>query len=562
MSLNLIEDAWIPVRRRDGTTDTIRPADVVDFGPAEDNPPVALDAVRPDFNGTLIQFLVGLFQTLCAPEHERDWRRWLRERPSADDLHEIFAEYSRAFEFEGDGPRFMQDFETLEASSTKPVSYLLVDTPTGQTLKKNSDHFTKNRDDLRFCPVCTALSLLTLQLNAPGGGRGYRTSLRGGGPLSTIVLGDNLWQTTWVNVLPTENFKRWTDPSARDEADIFPWMGPTRTSEKKGGSNTTPENVHPAQVFWATPRRVDLSEPSKADGRCSLCGKNSERLFRDYTRKAYGVNYEGAWKHPLTPHSTASDGRPNPAKGQLGGLTYRHWEGYVVDTDDGGMTPAGVVQQFWNRFGRYANLADLFSRAPRMWAFGFDADNMKIRSWHESEMPLFFLAEEIQEKFENFSRRLISAADKIAYQLGLALKNGLYGTPETTSKGNIKWNVADGVSRSAHLFKQAEDQFWHDTEDDFYDVLQGAVDTLEANDSSDWDDALDELKRDWADRLNSAALHIFDRISQFGEFQSVDPKAVALARRDLDRNSNYRRNSKLRERLHLQKLPETVDTAE
>lgn len=554
MSLNLIKNAWIPVRRRDGTTDTIRPADIVDYGSDGDNPPVELNAVRPDFDGALAQFLIGLLQTLCAPERERDWRRWLEQRPSSDTLHAKFLEFAHAFELEGGGPRFMQDFETLESKRTKPISYLLVDTPTGNTLKKNKDHFTKNRDDLRYCSTCTALSLMTLHLNAPGGGRGHRTSLRGGGPLTTVLLGANLWQTVWLNVLPTEQLKLWAPIASVDEADIFPWLDTTRLSDKSG-TNTTPSDVHAAQVFWGMPRRIDLAEPVEDVQYCDLCGEASEELFTEYVTKAYGVNYEGPWEHPLTPHSHDEDHRPNPAKGQPGGLTYQHWEGYVVSSEEDNLKPARVVQHYWRRAHYHRDVEPLFSFRPRMWAFGFDADNMKIRSWHDSEMPLFLLPEEQRQRLEAFSLRLISGADKVSYILGIALKNALYGTPETTSTGRIKWHVADGVTTSASFFQQASDQFWSDTEPPFYEHLSGAVAALEA------DTSLNGLKVEWAAMLHKEALRIFDHLSQFGEFHSANPKAVALARRDLDRNSNYLRNKRLRKALNLE-LPDAESASE
>lgn len=545
MSLNLIEDAWIPVRRKDGTRDTIRPAGIVDFGPDGDNPPVALNAPRPDFDGALIQFLIGLLQTVCAPERERDWRKWLKERPSFEQLHAKFQPFAHAFDFEGDGPRFMQDFDRLDSKRTKPISYLLVDTPTGNTLTNNKDHFTKNRDELRYCPACTALSLLTLHLNAPSGGRGHRTSLRGGGPLTTVIKGDSLWKTVWLNVLPTRQLKDWKPVDDDNFSDVFPWMGPTRVSDDSG-TNTTPADVHPAQVYWGQPRRIDLAKPQEATRACDLCGCSCEQVYADYVTKNLGVNYEGPWEHPLTPHSHDEDNRPNPAKGQLGGLTYQHWQGYVVNSADGGFTPARVVQQYWTRADHHRDVEPLFSFSPRMWAFGFDADNMKIRSWHESEMPLFLLPMQLRQRLEAFARRLISAADKIAYTLGIALKNALYGTPEATSTGRIKWNVADGVSTSASLFQQADAQFWSDTEPVFFEGLKSAVDALEA------DRSVNDLKIEWANTLHRDALHIFDHLSQFGEFNSADPKAVALARSDLDRNSNYKRNKTLKKALDLE----------
>jgi CRISPR system Cascade subunit CasA len=548
-SLNLVEDPWIPVRRKDGTFDEIRPADVLDFGPDGDNPPVALAAVRPDFNGALIQFLIGLVQTAFAPKDARQWKKVWRKPPTVEELHREFSAFAHAFDVEGDGPRFMQDLDPLEGQKPKPVIQLLVETPAGQSLKHNKDHFIKDRGEQRLCSRCAVLSLLTLQLNAPGGGKGHRTSLRGGGPLNTIIMGRTLWETVWLNVRHTKHLDGWTSIVSNAAGDVFPWLQATRTSEKKGGTNTTPLDVHPAQVFWNMPRRVRLLPPEGSEKvKCELCGDSSKHLYAHYVDKAYGTNYEGAWEHPLTPHTRDKDGRPNPAKGQPGGLSYRHWRGYVASVPDGNQTPALVVTQFF-KLGQ-SSLADgdeLFRFQPRLWAFGYDADNAKIRSWHESMMPIHMLSEEIVEAFERCALELIAAADFVAYVLGAAIKNALYGTPTVSEKGKVKWRVADGVSTKAGLFQQIDMEFWQQTEEAFYDGLEQARDLLLAGENE-----LRPVREAWAKTIRDAALGLFDANSQFGSFYGADPKAVVLARKNL-KGSTSAYNKKFRELLNLLK---------
>ena len=61
--MNLITDAWIPVRRRESQERVfIRPYEMVDH--LDDDPFLDIDAARPDFNGALIQFLIGIIQTV------------------------------------------------------------------------------------------------------------------------------------------------------------------------------------------------------------------------------------------------------------------------------------------------------------------------------------------------------------------------------------------------------------------------------------------------------------------------------------------------------------------
>jgi|GEM_PF-2865700 len=69
MVFNLINEKWIPVRRLDGKREIIAPWQVTDN--IGSNPIVSLDANRPDFNGALIQFLIGLVQTTMAPNKDK-----------------------------------------------------------------------------------------------------------------------------------------------------------------------------------------------------------------------------------------------------------------------------------------------------------------------------------------------------------------------------------------------------------------------------------------------------------------------------------------------------------
>nr|WP_231886596.1 type I-E CRISPR-associated protein Cse1/CasA [Methylomonas methanica] len=63
----------------------------------------------------------------------------------------------------------------------------------------------------QLCPSCAATALFTLQTNAPSGGVGHRVGLRGGGPLTTLVLPKasqtTLWQKLWLNVFNQEDLQ-------------------------------------------------------------------------------------------------------------------------------------------------------------------------------------------------------------------------------------------------------------------------------------------------------------------------------------------------------------------
>ena len=82
--MNLIHDPWIPIIRKDGQTDLICPWQITDK--IESNPIVGLDYQRADFNGSMAQFLIGLFQTVFIPRDSKDWQRHWNEPPSIEIL--------------------------------------------------------------------------------------------------------------------------------------------------------------------------------------------------------------------------------------------------------------------------------------------------------------------------------------------------------------------------------------------------------------------------------------------------------------------------------------------
>lgn len=108
--MNLIYEEWIPVRRADGTLDKIAPYQVTEDIEDESRRIMAVASPRPDFDGALTQFLIGLVQTACTPESDTVWWKWRESPPEPDNLKARFAPFEKAFESEGEGPKFMQDF--------------------------------------------------------------------------------------------------------------------------------------------------------------------------------------------------------------------------------------------------------------------------------------------------------------------------------------------------------------------------------------------------------------------------------------------------------------------
>ncbi len=126
-------------------------------------------------------------------------------------MRERLAPLVFAFSLDGDGPRFLQELGGVDAEGN-PVEALLIDTPGVNGQKKNADLLThRNRFEALGLPA-TAMALHALQQFAPSGGAGNRTSMRGGGPLTTLVIPaaphderPPLWRTILANLCVEEH---------------------------------------------------------------------------------------------------------------------------------------------------------------------------------------------------------------------------------------------------------------------------------------------------------------------------------------------------------------------
>lgn len=501
MPYDLRYEPWIPWRRRSGAIVWGPPETLLDD--LDGDCVVGLAAPRPDFDGALQEFLIGLLTAALLPEDDDAWLQLAERPPTPAELRAALDRLPAAFYLDGEGPRFFQDLATDEFNevSPAPVEQLFIDTPGEQTLKLNKDLFVKRARVERVSRPAAAMALLTLQTYAPAGGSGHRTSLRGGGPLTTLVdpridghdrfrVHDwPLWQKLWANV-ETEQALRERTPagSPREIAAAFPWLRPTRTSNPKArGVETPPASAHPLEAYFGLPRRIRLEFGDA--GCCDLTGMPDEKTVVGFRMRNYGVQYVG-WQHPLTPHyrQKATPAEWLPMHGQPGGVSWRDWIGLTLQAGESDLRkPAAVVPAFGRRVGRRA------SSGARLHVFGYDMDNMKARGWTESIMPLFLVRDAARRRLmRETAARLAKATDLAATTLLDAVKRALFENPAEAS-GNIG---------------RVRGELWDETESEFY----ASMARLAAAASQDHAEALaDQLCALFRETLRVRALAVFDR---------------------------------------------------
>lgn len=504
--MNLLLDPWLPFERTGGSQEYLPVTSMV-------SPDViGLALPRADFQGAAYQFLIGLLQTAFAPSDIDQWMKYYENPPSEQQLAEVFASFRPCFELNGPGPCFMQDFDELESEAPASVAGLLIDSPGASTVKNNTDHFVKNGRVEMVCPHCAAIALFTMQINAPSGGKGYRTGLRGGGPLTTLLLPSEsfstLWQKLWINVLESGQF------NGVDEAELnlFPWMAPTRTSER--GQTTLPNQVHPLHVYWAMPRRFRLDiEPNEAQ--CDLCGRESEHNVRHIRARNYGNNYDGPWLHPLTPYRRDPKQPQEPPlsiKGQPAGIGYRHWESLVFeDAQQEGNLPALNVTAYIAKVDECEAEDIALPRAARIWAFGYDMDNMKPRGWVGTQLPFLALPEKHQERLQSWLRTLVGFAKEVCWQLRRSTKEAWFKRP-SEAKGDLEYIDA---------------RFWERTEQRFYELLSELGHRLLGDDIKRLPTDLSQV---WYQEIRRQAFAIFDDLTLSGPPEALNMKRITKAR--------------------------------
>lgn len=535
---NLIEGSWLPARRLSGAKADIRPCDITSA--FDTDPILALDFPRPDWNAAVTELLIGLLAGAMVPDGKEEWADTWANPPSPSDLESRLSPLAFAFNLDGAGPRCFQDLDTLSSEKARPISALLIDAPGENAEKKNTDLFVKRAGVVGLSFAHATAALVTMQTYAPAGGQGNRTSMRGGGPLTTLPmprrridvegrvhLVTTLWDLVWASV--QDRSRVGAVPSAPNDPAwnlIFPWLATTRTSE--GDRSVTPEGAHPLQQFFGMPRRLRLDI---VDG--SGAKQDAVSTFR---QKNFGIKYAG-WVHALSPHRADKKSGLLPFHPQPGGATYRDWLTWV-DTIADNATQRAACLDAWK--DRLAEIKTRFGEggafdAANPWqssvlACGYDMDNMKARGWLEARIPFFDPPHGADlnawpQHFRTQAENLVNGADAAAGQLRGQIKIGLTGRPNRDGR-----YVAD-ENLPMDAFSDVVERFWRETEADF----RAALAKLRGTDAVDADKT---LRGDFLKTLRSKALSIFDDLVGTDDLRDKDARRIVVARTILLRAFN------------------------
>lgn len=385
MTLSLIRDPWIPVATTFGPR-TIRPDQIAEAG-------VLFPAwPRADLNIACIELLIGLVALVDPPVDREDWRA--RRAPDAGWLKDRLAPLAPAFDLDGTGARFLQDLEALPGEPVSP-DMLFIDSAGENAAKKNADLMVWRDRYRTLDPALATMALYALQAHAPSGGAGNRTSMRGGGPLVTLVEPSadcTLWDLVWANV-----------PCGSPRGvEALPWMRPTRVSDKGQQVHETPETT--IEAFFGMPRRLRLVFE---DGRVT-----------GVIQRPWGTNY-GLWRHPLTPYYRMKPGEPPlPVHPRAGLFGYRNWLGVLAQAEKDDLRERAATLDEYD-----ARVREGDRLTARVIVAGWAMDNMKPLDFTLSVQPFVALPTDAAEMLAG----LVRAAEQAALALRIALEPVLAG---------------------------------------------------------------------------------------------------------------------------------------
>jgi CRISPR system Cascade subunit CasA len=269
--MNLLKDNWIPVQVGNEDAQLIKLQDLLC---REEEWQLCLN--RDDMELAALQLLVCLVQVIFIPENKRQLlERW--KKPLTSEEYETGIQpFLDWFDLLHPKYPFMQ-IHGVNAAKITPIQKLFIGLPAG-----NNHAFFARPDEYRQASLANAAIFIFNQaMNSPSFGGGFKGSLRGESPVTTLVVDDSLRQTVWCNVLSRE-FAESLFP--KTENDIPVWVSPIKSNENLFSADLG----FVRGLFWQ-PAHIEL-----------VCNKKGVVIGFNKERFPFTIQNELAmrWPHP------------------------------------------------------------------------------------------------------------------------------------------------------------------------------------------------------------------------------------------------------------------------
>jgi CRISPR system Cascade subunit CasA len=298
--MNLLIDKWIPIRVG---TDFRQISYKELLCKEQSGLQVALP--RDDLELACIQMLSAMSQVIFMPKDKKELRERIKTPLSEKEYDEGIKQYNEKdkewFDLDHKNWPFMQK-RGVKGEWTS-IQKLMIGLPEITSKSPNAHAFFNESNEIRVVSAgVAAIALFNQAANSPSFGGGFKGSLRGAAPVSTMVMGSTLRVTIWMNVLSEDKV-----------IQLLPWYNDTKRNDKpvwiepiEGG------DVHPHSIgllrglFWQ-PAHIELSNKHEQVP-CDVIGISDQKCYLGFTKERFNYDLKGLWPHPYSPRKFNKDG--------------------------------------------------------------------------------------------------------------------------------------------------------------------------------------------------------------------------------------------------------------
>lgn len=331
--MNLLTDNWIPVMYQG----RFRHITLKDLLCREEDWSICLN--RDDMELAALQLVICLVQVIFMSRDSKELKLRTDTPLTGEEYENGISDFDDMFVLDHPKHPFMQT-RGVKAKEPTSMQKLFIGLPEGN----NHAFFNETGEILHACPSCTAIALFNQANNCPSFGGGFKGTLRGGAPITTIVYRTAMRKTIWSNVLDEQLIER-----------IFPDQKSRKNQPVWVDSIDKDEIVYSHKIgifrglFWQ-PARVEIFW-HMSDSSCDACGNKTDRMASEFIKEKFSYQLKGIWPHPHGPRAWkikkgerkeqfASFRSMSPAWTQLNEFLIFH------ESENSGQIPAAVISRF------------------------------------------------------------------------------------------------------------------------------------------------------------------------------------------------------------------------
>lgn len=288
--MNLLTDHWIPVRPLNGGA----PQAITLEQLLCSDERWMLSLPRDDMELAALQLLICLVQVSWIPEDEQALHSYVTKPLTTDAFRQGIAKWRDTFCLEHPEHPFMQ-VKGVDAKEPTGMDKLLA----GLTGATNCIFINEPGQGEALCGGCTAVALFNQANNAPSFGGGFKSGLRGGSPVTTLVQAvdarfTDLRTTIWLNVL--------THPSLMElmNNNLQLSQAPTWQQPIVPNSTIAAANIGLVRGLFWQPDHIKLCSAIGA-GQCTACGQHADQRYSGFFKAKFNFTVNGTWPHPHSP---------------------------------------------------------------------------------------------------------------------------------------------------------------------------------------------------------------------------------------------------------------------